>query len=76
MLLPKLTRRKKTYGFSEGNHYRITRYEAGPKGSSALVEIDGTTLSLELSVPGRHNILNATAALAVGMSSISPEKTP
>ena len=43
---------------------RIGPVEQGPKGTSAHVRLpDGRRVVLRLSVPGMHNILNATAAL-------------
>lgn len=61
-------RRTVTYGFGEGCDARIT--EAGRAegiGSSFTVSLpDGRTLPVEIkSNPGRHNMLNATAALTV-----------
>jgi UDP-N-acetylmuramate--alanine ligase len=43
---------------------RIGSVEQGPKGSSARITLpDGRKVTLRLSVPGMHNILNATGAL-------------
>lgn len=53
-----------TYGHGEGleNHAAI---EDTPTG--ARVVFNGKPIELELAVPGRHNILNATGALLVGI---------
>lgn len=51
-----------TYGFSEENTYRMSHI----KDSSWDVMHDGITVSLHLTIPGEHNILNATAAYVVG----------
>ncbi len=64
-LRPRITRRCKTYGFKEGNDYRILSYVPSPEGSVSEITALGEPLTLRLSVPGRHNVLNALAALAV-----------
>jgi UDP-N-acetylmuramate--alanine ligase len=50
-----------TYGTDPRADVRLVVDGAG----GATVRVDGRGLALELSVPGRHNQLNATAALAV-----------
>ncbi len=66
-LLPELSRPMVTYGFAADADYRATdvvadgrtwRFRAHRPG-------DGGTLDVELAIPGRHNVLNALAALAV-----------
>jgi UDP-N-acetylmuramate--alanine ligase len=74
-LLPRLARRAVTYGAREDSDFRITLRErdcsAGAKGepySSFSVAYKGRELgSFELHVPGLHNVLNATAAIAIGV---------
>ncbi|HLT63448.1 MAG TPA: UDP-N-acetylmuramate--L-alanine ligase, partial [Pseudohongiella sp.] len=66
-LLPRIKRPVLTYGFSDKADYRIrnlsqerqfTRFE--------VVRPDGLSpLQINLSIPGRHNALNATAAVVV-----------
>lgn len=65
MLLPKISRRKKTYGFSADNHYRILSYSPTSEGTLSQIEVGNKTFELKLRVPGKHNVLNAVAALAV-----------
>ena len=73
-LVPTLTRRVISYGFSEDADVRglepatdgasagcLVRYRVG-----GVAESDGAQ-PLHLSVPGRHNLLNALAAVAVGL---------
>ncbi len=48
-----------TYGTSPESHFRLVDREDGPH-----VLVDGRALPLQLEVPGQHNLLNATAALA------------
>ena len=60
-----ITRRKKTYGFGKDNNYRILNYEVTSRGSKSIILIDGNQMTLELKVPGRHNALNALAAMVV-----------
>lgn len=66
-LLPEVTRQVLTYGFSDDADYRIdgverdglvTRFEVHrPEGEAPL--------PVQLNMPGTHNVLNATAAVAV-----------
>lgn len=53
-----------TYGFREGNSLRVVQNEAG----CATVFVHGIELgALSLAVPGRHNLLNALAALGMAL---------
>lgn len=56
-----------TYGFDTQADYRISQYSAQGLRSSFLVHHKGAAepFHVDLSIPGRHNALNATAALAV-----------
>ncbi len=72
----KVTRRKRTYGFKADNDYQVACYEPSPEGSESTIHADGHRVRLKLQVPGRHNVLNALAALAVADElSIPREKT-
>jgi UDP-N-acetylmuramate--alanine ligase len=85
-VLPRVTRRVYTYGESPEADFRLRVLPgaaAGPNeplGTQALSRFEVNTLGLllgpfELHVPGRHNVLNATAAVAVGVQlGISPAK--
>ncbi len=64
-LMPKIERKKVTYGFAKENHYVLSDYHGTPQGSESTVTYQGTTDTLKLLVPGRHNALNALAALAI-----------
>ncbi|MGE5837151.1 MAG: UDP-N-acetylmuramate--L-alanine ligase [Acidobacteriota bacterium] len=73
-LLPRLTRRIVTYGFSESADVRgiepVTDGQSGRCRVQYLVRgiPDGTGAGvLTLSVPGRHNLQNALGAIAVGL---------
>jgi UDP-N-acetylmuramate--alanine ligase len=73
-LLPRLKRRYITYGTHAGSDFRLTaattELQPGmPKPLSRFgVEFNGKSLGeFSLHVPGSHNILNATAAVAVGV---------
>lgn len=57
--------KNKVWRFGTGDaDLRIGSVEQGPKGTSARVRLpDGRQVVLRLSVPGMHNILNATGAL-------------
>jgi UDP-N-acetylmuramate--alanine ligase len=71
-LLPRLARRAVTYGTREGSDFRVLRSTmecANHKHSSHfMVDYRGKLLGdFHLHVPGAHNVLNATAAVAVGV---------
>jgi UDP-N-acetylmuramate--alanine ligase len=76
-ILPRAHRRIFTYGVAEGACYRLVPLSAEP-GCYARFSVVamGTELGpFELHVPGRHNVLNATAAVAIGHQlEIAPEK--
>jgi UDP-N-acetylmuramoyl-tripeptide--D-alanyl-D-alanine ligase len=54
-----------TYGQLPDADWRIVEITAGPEGSTATIEHQGVRHHLVLHVPGRHMVVNATAALAV-----------
>jgi len=67
-VLPRLERKVLRYGFLEGSHYRAVDVQELGMGSSCQVLREGRALGrLDLKVPGRHNLLNALAATAVGL---------
>ncbi len=66
-LLPQVKRPVTTYGFGEDNVLRAKDVECGPK-SCFEVFLHGESLGImELSQPGRHNVLNALAAIGVAL---------
>src|SRR5579872_1948911 len=72
-LLPRLARRATTYGLRQGSDFRIMpgpseSRRPGPLDSHFAVEYQGRSLgNFRLRVPGAHNVLNAAAAVAVGV---------
>ncbi|KPD03235.1 UDP-N-acetylmuramate:alanine ligase [Moellerella wisconsensis ATCC 35017] len=65
-ILPKVGRYITTYGFSEDADVRITQYEQkGNQGFFTIARENLPELTVVLNAPGRHNALNATAAVAV-----------
>ena len=67
-LLVDVARPMLTYGFSEEAGYKIHSLEADRRHSQFVIDRpDGkASLSIKLNIPGRHNALNAAAAVAVG----------
>jgi UDP-N-acetylmuramate--alanine ligase len=53
------------YGRGEDVDVIVRSVELSSGGSRSVVEIEGSPIGMELSVPGVHNVLNATAALCV-----------
>lgn len=65
-IIPKVGRQVITYGFSQQADYRIEDYQqTGFQGHYSVICPTGERLDVLLNVPGKHNALNATAALAV-----------
>ncbi len=68
-VLPRVRRRVYTYGFCPEADFvaRMLPAPGDPVRSRFEVVADGRVLgSFDLRVPGRHNVLNATAAVAIG----------
>jgi UDP-N-acetylmuramate--alanine ligase len=76
-ILPRAHRRVFTYGTAREADYRIEHLEAH-KGAFSRFQVSTATGPLgefELHVPGRHNVLNATAAVAIAHQlQVDPEK--
>jgi UDP-N-acetylmuramate--alanine ligase len=67
-LLARAARRTRSYGFAEDAQVRASELELLPSGSRFAVSADGQPLGrFELRVPGRHNVQNALAAIAVAL---------
>lgn len=68
-IMPLVSRPKLTYGFSEEADFRIENLSQ--RGGETRFEVyhreTGNRLPITLNMPGRHNALNATAALAVAV---------
>jgi len=76
-ILPRAHRRVFTYGTSAHACYRVIPLEAQSGSFSRFaIAIEGGRLGpFELHVPGRHNVLNAAAAVAIGHQlEIHPDK--
>ncbi len=67
-LLPKLRRRVVTYGIEAGSGVQGMIRELTPTGSVFDAVVKGKVLGpFSIHVPGRHNVQNALAAVAVGL---------
>jgi len=67
-LLPRIDKRAVTYGLESSADLVARRVQLSGLTSRFHVEQRGTPLGeVTLSVPGRHNVLNALAAIAVGL---------
>jgi UDP-N-acetylmuramate--alanine ligase len=67
-ILPRLVRRFVTYGFQEGNDLRArVDKSTGLTTSFTLFRGKDELGSATLKMPGKHNVLNAVAAIGVGM---------
>jgi UDP-N-acetylmuramate--alanine ligase len=65
-IIPSLTRRYTTYGFASQADWVASEVESGPDGVRFRVRHDDGDLGVvEMRLPGRHNILNALATIAV-----------
>ncbi len=70
-ILPRITKPVTTYGFSEEAQIRAVnvRHQGGQMCFTAQCRQNGTPKDLEitLNLPGRHNVLNALAAIAIAL---------
>lgn len=67
-LLPKIGRHIITYGFNVNADVKIEHYrQQGAQSLFTIVCLDRAPLEVVLNAPGRHNALNATAAIAVAL---------
>ncbi|MGF1772957.1 UDP-N-acetylmuramate--L-alanine ligase [Vibrio wakamikoensis] len=65
-LIPSVSRQVITYGFSEDADVRIENYrQEGQQGKFTVVRKGRDNLEITLNIPGEHNALNASAAIAV-----------
>jgi UDP-N-acetylmuramate--alanine ligase len=66
-ILPRLARPVLTYGMSDDAQFRAYDVRANGKAWSFSVDRGelGPTLQVSLGIPGAHNVLNATAAIAI-----------
>ncbi|MGF1785015.1 UDP-N-acetylmuramate--L-alanine ligase [Photobacterium swingsii] len=65
-LLPRIGRQVITYGFADDADVRLLNYrQTGQQGHFTIARQGKPSLDITLNVPGKHNALNATAAVAV-----------
>ncbi|MCG3733330.1 UDP-N-acetylmuramate--L-alanine ligase [Vibrio cincinnatiensis] len=65
-IIPRISRQVITYGFSEQADVRIENYQQqGQQGKFTILRKGKENLDITLNIPGRHNALNAAAAIAV-----------
>ena len=66
-ILPQIQRPTLTYGFSEGAHYRALNWKQNGLLSEFTVQRPAphSELKIQFKWPGRHNVLNALAAIAI-----------
>jgi UDP-N-acetylmuramate--alanine ligase len=65
-LIPSVSRQVITYGFSEDADVRIENYrQEGQQGKFTVVRQGKADLDITLNIPGKHNALNSSAAIAV-----------
>ena len=67
-LMPRLHRRVVTYGIEPGADVAASGVQLGSAGATFEVDVKGKNLGpFAIRVPGRHNVQNALAAVAVGL---------
>jgi UDP-N-acetylmuramate--alanine ligase len=67
-ILPRVTRRTVTYGHSPQADLFITSSTSGPLSSEFSLRMHGEDIGMfRVGVPGPHNVLNATATVAVAL---------
>ncbi len=65
-LIPKVTRRVITYGQSQDADVRVLNIEQQGLRTTFQVQcVDDDVIDINLNMPGKHNVLNAVAAIAV-----------
>ncbi len=68
-LLPTISRRVITYGFSPDSDYCISEFkQTGLRTQFIVTAPNKMTYEIQLNLPGRHNALNATAAMIVALN--------
>jgi len=67
-ILPRVKKRFHSYGLSTQADFRARDIESDGRNTRFRVEFRGESLGqVNIAMPGRHNVLNALAAIAVGM---------
>lgn len=65
-MAPGFSRAVITYGFADDADFKIEQLKTNGKKSAFVVSHAGKSLAIEINMPGKHNVLNAAAAVAVG----------
>ncbi len=74
-ILPELSRPMLTYGFNDQSDYRAEDIRiVDGRWHFRVCRPDASTLDIELAIPGRHNVLNALAAVAVASDEGLPDQ--
>jgi UDP-N-acetylmuramate--alanine ligase len=64
-----------TYGLGHDNRVQVSVDRPAGAGIRGEVEVEGTSVRVELRVPGTHNLLNAAAAIAAArLVGVEPER--
>ena len=67
-LMPEMGRATISYGFAEDADFRISNLQSkGMQSTFTVTYADSESINLTLNMPGAHNVLNATAAVAVAV---------
>ncbi len=75
LIAPRIEARQIHFGFHPDAHVRAEAIETRAGGQRCQVRLaSGDRFAFELALPGRHNVLNALAALAVGLELDLPAK--
>jgi UDP-N-acetylmuramate--alanine ligase len=64
-LMPRITAPTVTFGESDGVDYRVSNIESSAEGVTATITHGAQVVAFRLPVPGAHNAINATGAVAV-----------
>ncbi|CUS47392.1 MAG: UDP-N-acetylmuramate--alanine ligase MurC [Idiomarinaceae bacterium HL-53] len=73
-LLQRVGRQITTYGFSEGVDVQAVQYsQNGNQSRFTVLRKEHAPLSVQLNLPGKHNVLNALAAIAVATDEGLPD---
>ena len=75
-IIPEIERKIITYGFSAQSDVSARDFRFDAFSSTSIIYRQGKRLGeMKLNVPGKHNILNAMAAIAVGLDLDIPPRT-
>lgn len=67
-IIPELSRPYLTYGFSEKADIKAYDWQPVGRGSSFMLKVQGREpIAVKLNIPGKHNVLNSLAAIAVAL---------